>query len=76
MIKRNGDIKSIYAKMDSFISKSYYHGMIVYPEGTRNLTDKPLPLKKGIIYYAYERNHPVQVIITKNKEYSKKKEII
>ena len=37
--------------------------LIVYPEGHRNLTDKPLPLKRGFIRYAFERKNPVQIVM-------------
>ena len=42
--------------------------LIVYPEGTRNLTERALPLKTGGIQAAYELSVPVQIIITRNKE--------
>ena len=44
--------------------------LIVYPEGHRNITDHPLPLKKGFIrvisaikQYSYERKRTVQIVI-------------
>jgi len=37
--------------------------LIVYPEGHRNLTDKPLPLKKGFIRYSWERKRTIQIIM-------------
>jgi len=40
----------------------------VYPEGTRNLSDVSLPLKKGAMEVAYKLKVPVQVIITTNKD--------
>ncbi|KAH9256327.1 hypothetical protein BASA81_005548 [Batrachochytrium salamandrivorans] len=50
-------------------------GMIAYPEGTRNQNPEPLPLKTGVLHFAYEYKHPVQVVITTNKEtaYNEKK---
>lgn len=44
------------------------HGLIVYPEGTRNLGDEPKRLKTGVIQYAYEHDHPVQAVVTAGKE--------
>ena len=32
-----------------------------YPEGHRSLLDEPLPLKTGMLKYAYSRRMPVQV---------------
>lgn len=43
--------------------------IFVYPEGTRRSgEDYPCDLKKGLIYYAYKENCPIQFIISKNKE--------
>lgn len=43
--------------------------ILVYPEGTRRSgQDYPCDLKKGLIYYAYKENCPIQFIISKNKE--------
>ncbi|OMJ71624.1 hypothetical protein SteCoe_30119 [Stentor coeruleus] len=37
--------------------------LIVYPEGHRNLTNKPLPLRTGMIRYAFSRKMPIQIFI-------------
>jgi 1-acyl-sn-glycerol-3-phosphate acyltransferase len=43
--------------------------ILVYPEGTRRSgLDYACELKKGLIYYAYKENCPIQFIISKNKE--------
>ena len=43
--------------------------ILVYPEGTRRSgLDYACDLKKGMIYYAYKENCPIQFIISKNKE--------
>lgn len=52
-------------KVKSFLQ---YNSLIVYPEGHRQLTDKSLPLKYGIIRMAYRLQTPVQIIMTTNKE--------
>jgi len=45
------------------------NNILVYPEGTRRSgQDYACDLKKGLIYYAYKENCPVQFIISKNKE--------
>jgi len=44
---------------ESTIRKS----LIVYPEGHRNLKSEPLPLKTGMLRYAFERKCPVQIIM-------------
>lgn len=36
-------------------------GLAVYPEGHRSTLGEPLPLKRGMLYYAYSRKLPVQV---------------
>ena len=38
--------------------------LIVYPEGHRNLLMKPLPLKSGMIRYAYSRQIPIQMFMS------------
>ena len=43
-------------------------GLIVYAEGSRNLENSPLPLKKGILHYAFTRKMPVQVVMTHGTE--------
>ena len=43
--------------------------ILVYPEGTRRAgLDYACDLKKGLIYYSYKENCPIQFIISKNKE--------
>ena len=43
--------------------------ILVYPEGTRRSgLYYACDLKKGLIYYAYKENCPIQFIISKNKE--------
>ena len=43
--------------------------ILVYPEGTRRSgLEYACDLKKGLIYYAYKENCPIQFIISKNKE--------
>lgn len=43
--------------------------ILVYPEGTRRSgLDYACDLKKGLVYYAYKENCPIQFIISKNKE--------
>lgn len=43
-------------------------GLIAYPEGTRNQRSQPLRLKSGVLQYAYDFQHPVQVVITCGKD--------
>lgn len=43
--------------------------ILVYPEGTRRSgLNYACDLKKGLVYYAYKENCPIQFIISKNKE--------
>ena len=42
--------------------------LIVYPEGTRNTSNKSKPLKFGIIKLGYQENVPFQICIVSNKE--------
>lgn len=43
-------------------------GLSVYPEGHRSTAGTPLPLKRGMLYYAHSRKLPVQIVIGANKE--------
>lgn len=42
--------------------------LLVYPEGTRSRKDDSLPLKRGMLMWAYTRQVPVQAVITAGKE--------
>ena len=59
---------------EKLIKKNQLHNasgnnILVYPEGTRRAgLDYACDLKKGLIYYAYKENCPIQFIISKNKE--------
>jgi 1-acyl-sn-glycerol-3-phosphate acyltransferase len=45
------------------------NNILVYPEGTRRPgCNYAIDLKKGLIYYSYKENCPIQFIISKNKE--------
>ena len=54
---------------DSQLNNTSGNDILVYPEGTRRSgLDYACDLKKGLIYYAYKENCPIQFIISKNKE--------
>jgi hypothetical protein len=54
--------------MEDEWTKRQTFGMIAYPEGTRNQAQEPLPLKTGVLQFAFEYKHPVQCVITAGKE--------
>ncbi len=58
----------IYNLVDKYNEKSPYPSLLIYPEGTRHQKSNYLKLKTGFIKYAYDKNLPVQIFITKNKE--------
>lgn len=60
---RENNKKNLYSLLDS-----YERGIIVYPEGKRNIKNDSLELKTGCIRYAWDRNVSVQVIVSKGKE--------
>eukprot|EP00199_Chlamydomonas_sp_CCMP681_P002788 CAMPEP_0119108824 /NCGR_PEP_ID=MMETSP1180-20130426/15677_1 /TAXON_ID=3052 ORGANISM="Chlamydomonas cf sp, Strain CCMP681" /NCGR_SAMPLE_ID=MMETSP1180 /ASSEMBLY_ACC=CAM_ASM_000741 /LENGTH=309 /DNA_ID=CAMNT_0007094481 /DNA_START=65 /DNA_END=994 /DNA_ORIENTATION=- len=62
------DKEKFNAGVDEKLKASPVSGLLVYPEGTRNVKPGSLPLKRGMLYYAHSRAMPVQLIITKNKE--------
>lgn len=63
-----GDKAKFNAWIDKEIAKSQQSAIAVYPEGHRSTLSESLPLKRGMLRYAYERKMPVQIIIGSNKE--------
>jgi 1-acyl-sn-glycerol-3-phosphate acyltransferase len=70
--KRNkpGQHEALNANLDAHLA-AYpdFKGMVVYPEGTRNVRPDALPLRRGLIKYAWSRGLDVQVIIASDKEH-------
>jgi len=66
------------AWIDREWEKSTQTALGVYPEGHRSTTGESLPLKRGMLHYAFDRKIPVQVVIGANKEHilSEKKMIV
>ena len=62
---REENKKKLYQLFDSWPKDQ---GMIVYPEGKRNLRLEPLELRTGCIRYAWDSILPVQVMIASGKE--------
>ncbi|GLI65906.1 hypothetical protein VaNZ11_009553 [Volvox africanus] len=56
------------AWLDATLARSTVPGLLVYPEGHRSLKPTSLPLKRGMLHFAYNRKLPVQVIVTRGKE--------
>jgi 1-acyl-sn-glycerol-3-phosphate acyltransferase len=54
--------------LDSKIAASPAPGLVVYPEGHRSSLEHSLPLKRGMLHYAYGRKVPVQVVMSAGKE--------
>lgn len=67
--RKRGIDRAAFAKfMEDEWTKRPTFGMIAYPEGTRNQEDDHLPLKTGVLQFAFEYKHPVQCVITAGKE--------
>ena len=62
------DFDAFNAMIESRIRASPVDGLIVYPEGHRSTRAKPLPLKKGMLQFAWSRSMPVQVVASSGKE--------
>jgi len=60
--------EAFYRWLDGEFERCPLDGLIVYAEGHRNRSDRPLPLKAGLIRYAYRRGLPVQVLATAGTE--------
>ncbi|GMH32556.1 hypothetical protein BSKO_00390 [Bryopsis sp. KO-2023] len=54
--------------LEDMLKQGPLPGIVVYPEGHRNLKSTPLPLRRGILKFGYSRKIPCQIIMTKNKE--------
>lgn len=54
--------------IDTQFDNSPQTALAVYPEGHRSTKGKSLPLKRGMLKYAYTRKLPVQIVIGGNKE--------
>lgn len=71
LIFRRGSIadkKRFNEWIDAEWAKSTQTALGVYPEGHRSTTGQSLPLKRGMLHYAYDRKIPVQTVIGGNKE--------
>lgn len=61
-------LQAFNARIDREFEASPQTGLAVYPEGHRSTDGKSLPLKRGMLHYAYSRKLPTQVVIGANKE--------
>ncbi|KAL4853125.1 hypothetical protein ACK3TF_005902 [Chlorella vulgaris] len=62
------DKEKFNAWIDEQRANSPQSGLSVYPEGHRSTKRDSLPLKRGMLYYAFSRKLPVQIVIGANKE--------
>lgn len=63
-----GDKDRFNARLEKLIKSSHVPGLLVFPEGTRNLRPESRPLRKGMLVFAYSRRLPVQIVMTARKE--------
>ena len=71
--KRGGNANSMdkfYAWLDKNFEWPYNmrKNLIVFPEGHRNDTNRPLPVRSGMLQYAWARKYKVQIYIVKGSE--------
>eukprot|EP00884_Botryococcus_braunii_P004043 jgi/Botrbrau1/1363/Bobra.0063s0072.1 len=62
------DVEVFNAMIDRKMKESPSEGLVVYPEGHRSTRRHSLPLKWGMVRYAYSRKLPVQIVMGANKE--------
>jgi len=64
------DKERLNAALDGHFERfrDVYGGAVVYPEGTRNIRDHSLPLKRGMLRYAHGRKMRVQCVCIAGKE--------
>mmetsp|Transcript_3159 Transcript_3159/g.4567 ORF Transcript_3159/g.4567 Transcript_3159/m.4567 type:complete len:269 (+) Transcript_3159:71-877(+) len=66
--KARGNSSVFYAWMKKELDASHLPAVINYPEGTRNIKNTALPLKRGGIYFAYQEKLPLQVVMSKGND--------
>ncbi|KAL0044907.1 hypothetical protein WJX82_001789 [Trebouxia sp. C0006] len=54
--------------IDRKLQASPIKSLIVYPEGHRSTKQQSLPMKRGMLHFAYDRKYPVQIVMSANKE--------
>ena len=52
------DFSKFNERVTQHIQRSPCQGIVVYPEGTRNIKPESLPLRRGMIRYAYAEWSP------------------
>lgn len=62
------DTEAFNRWLDHELAHGPQNSLLVYPEGKRSLRSTSLPLKRGMLRYAFSRRLPVQVVITAHKE--------
>lgn len=70
--KRNkpGAHEELNKQLDAHLeSHTDFSGFVLYPEGTRNIKPKALPLRRGMLKYTWSRGFDVQVIMAADKEH-------
>ena len=74
---RGNQLNSFFSWLDKNIASKFTQrkSFIVFPEGHRNTTNNPLPLKRGLIrvfsfQYAYERKYNIQLVMAFGHEES------
>jgi 1-acyl-sn-glycerol-3-phosphate acyltransferase len=60
--------EAFYRWLDRQFERCPLDGLIVYAEGHRSQGDRPLPLKAGMIRYAFRRGLPIQIVMTAHTE--------
>lgn len=71
LLFKRGTVKNkdeFNARVDEELAKSPQPALTVYPEGHRSTKGQSLPLKTGMLKYAFTRKMPVQIVIGANKE--------
>ena len=59
---------AFYRWLDREFERCPLDGLIVYAEGHRSQADRPLPLKAGMVRYAFRRKLPIQIVMTAHTE--------
>ncbi|KAK9835903.1 hypothetical protein WJX74_010643 [Apatococcus lobatus] len=65
---RQHDKDAFNRMVDKKMARSPLEGLIIYPEGHRSTKQDSLPLKRGMLHYAFSRKLPMQIIMSSNKE--------
>ena len=68
MHAKSGKYLGVYVSSREPTKTTYKKLLVMLCTGHRSTKPQSLPLRRGMMHYAYSRHVPVQIVITSNKE--------